>query len=70
MLQYVTAETLTLRKSITSQLRGQTGDLGGACIFAVTPEGMGRHHGGRTMCEASMIGLPSESAIIHAICTI
>ena len=25
-----------LRKSITSQLRGQTGDLGGACLFAVT----------------------------------
>ena len=25
-----------LRKSITSQLRGQTGDLGGACILAVT----------------------------------
>ncbi len=25
-----------LRKSIMSQLRGQTGDLGGACIFAVT----------------------------------
>ena len=25
-----------LRKSITSQLRGQAADLGGACIFAVT----------------------------------
>ena len=25
-----------LRKSITSRLRGHTGDLGGACIFAVT----------------------------------
>lgn len=25
-----------LRKSITSQLRGQTGDLGVACILAVT----------------------------------